>query len=144
MSSLDIRLERLIDTTPDVAFHHWVDADARRRWCAPEEGWIIEADTDLRVGGAWSVAFGPTPDEMYRTEGVFEEVDPPRRLVYNSIFRYPDGRTFETNLTVTFEAREGKTLLTVLDAGYPNEQQRAEHESGLPAFLDAFERTLAA
>src|SRR5207253_3031720 len=96
MNSRDIRLQRLIDTTPDVAFRHWVDADARRRWYAPDPGWTAEAETDLRVGGAWRVRFGPTPEEMYLAQGVFEEVDPPRRLVYSSVFRYPDGRSFET------------------------------------------------
>ena len=32
MSRLEIRLQRVLDTTPDVAFKHWVDAEARRRW----------------------------------------------------------------------------------------------------------------
>jgi uncharacterized protein YndB with AHSA1/START domain len=84
-------VERVIETTPMEAFPHWVDADARRGWCAPEPGWIVEAETDFRVGGAWSVSFGPSPDEMYRDEGVFEVVDPPHRLVYNAIMRFPDG-----------------------------------------------------
>lgn len=142
--SFDVRLERVIDAPPDAAFHHWVDAGARRGWYAPEEGWIVEAETDLRVGGAWSVSFGPTRQEMYRDEGVFEVVDPPRRLVYNVIMRFPDAQSFETTVTVTFEeTRDGKTLLTLLDTGYPSEKQRAAHESGWPAFLDAFERTLA-
>ena len=44
---------------------------------------------------------------------------------------------------MTFEARDGGTLLTVLDTGYPSDEQRASHESGWPGFLDAFERTLA-
>ncbi len=143
MTSRDIRLQRLIDTTPDVAFHQWVDPDARRQWYAPDEGWTAEAETDLRVGGSWRVSFGPTPAEMYRTEGVFEEIDPPRRLVYSSTFRYPDGRSFETHVTVTFEARGGKTLLTFTDAGYPSDEERAEFERGWPDFLDAFERTVA-
>jgi uncharacterized protein YndB with AHSA1/START domain len=142
MSSLDVRLERMIDATPEVAFHHWVDADERRRWCAPEENWLIDAETDLRVGGSWRVAFGPNPNEMYLTEGIFEEIAPPRRLVYTSRFHYPDGRSYETRITVTFEPVDGRTRLTLVDAGYPDEHERADHEAGLPAFLDAFERTI--
>jgi uncharacterized protein YndB with AHSA1/START domain len=143
MSGFDIRLERLVDATPDVAFKQWVDAEARRQWYAPEDGWIVEAETDLRVGGAWHVRFGPTPDEMYVEHGVFEEIDPPHRVVYNTLYEFPDGRpSFETRLTVTFEARVQGTLLTVLDTGYPSEEQRARHESGWLGFLDAFERTL--
>jgi uncharacterized protein YndB with AHSA1/START domain len=79
---------------------------------------------------------------MFREEGVFEVVDPPRRLVYQQSMRLPDGGTVHTRVTVTFEAREGKTLLTVIDEGYPTEEQRDTFEQGWPDFLDAYERTI--
>jgi uncharacterized protein YndB with AHSA1/START domain len=143
MTGLDIRLERVLNTTPDAAFKHWVSAEARRCWYAPEAGWIVEAETDLRVGGKWRVLFGPTREEMYLEHGVFEEIDPPHRLLYTTLYEFPDGRpSFDTRVTVTFEAHDGGTLLRLLDTGYPSEEQRAAHESGWPGFLDAFERTL--
>jgi uncharacterized protein YndB with AHSA1/START domain len=143
MAGYDIRLERVLNTTPDAAFKHWVDAGARRRWYAPEDGWIVEAETDLRVGGTWRVLFGPSREEMYLEHGVFEELDPPHRLVYTTLYEFPDGRLpFDTRVTVTFEAHDGGTLLRLVDTGYPSEEQRAAHESGWPGFLDAFERTL--
>ena len=98
MSRLEIRLQRVLDTTPDVAFKHWVDAEARRRWYTPHEGWIVEAETDLRVGGAWRVLFGPSRDQMYLEHGVFEEVEPPHRLGYTTLYDFPDGRpSFDTS-----------------------------------------------
>ena len=144
MSGFDIRLERVVNTTPDAAFKHWVDAEARRRWYAPDNTWTVEtAETDLRVGGAWHVRFGPTPEEMYVERGVFEEIDPPHRVVYTTVYEFPDGRpSFQTRVTVTFERRDDRTLLTVLDTGYPSEEQRSAYEAGWPDFLDAFERTL--
>jgi uncharacterized protein YndB with AHSA1/START domain len=82
---------------------------------------------------------------MYLEHGVFEEVDPPDRVVYTTLYEFPDGRpSFETRVTVTFEARPEGTLMTVLDTGYPSEGQRDRHEAGWPRFLDAFERTLVA
>lgn len=144
MNGFDIRLQRVIDATPAATFHHWVDPRARRGWYAPEDGWIVEAETDLRVGGAWSVSFGPAQEEMYRDEGVFEVVDPPQRLVSSVMMRFPNGDSFETRITVTFEAAPGnKTLFTLLDEGYPTKDLRDRHESGWPVFLDAFELTLA-
>jgi uncharacterized protein YndB with AHSA1/START domain len=144
MTRFDIRLKRVIDATPDAAFQQWVDAAARRDWYAPEDGWIVEAQTDLRVGGAWSVSFGPARGEMNLEEGVFEVVDPPRRLVYSAVIRLPDGQSFETYMTVTFEeTRDGKTLLTLIETGYPTEEQRDSYEGGWSAFLARFERALA-
>jgi uncharacterized protein YndB with AHSA1/START domain len=140
--SFDIKIERLIDTTPALAFDKWVDADARERWYA-HDGGTATAHTDLRVGGEWWVDFGKSPDEMYREHGVFKVVDRPHRVVYTMVFTFPDGRSFETLTTVTFEERDGKTLLTLLDAGYPNEEQRDAHAGGWPGFIDAFEREVA-
>jgi uncharacterized protein YndB with AHSA1/START domain len=143
MTGFDIRLERIVNATPDAAFKHWVDPEAQRHWYAPEDDWIVEAETDLRVGGAWRVLFGPRRDEMYLEHGVFEEIDPPHRLVYTTLHEFPDDRrSFETHVTVTFEPHSDGILLTVLDTGYPSEEQRADHETGWPMFLDAFERTL--
>lgn len=143
MSDRNIRFQRLIDAPIEVTFHHWVDPDARRRWCAPQDDWMAQATSDLRVGGAWSVMFGPTAEERYTIEGVYQEVDPPNRLAYTSVFRYPDGRSFETLTTVTFEARSDQTLLTFLDAGYPAGQDFGAFEAGTVAVLDAFARTVA-
>lgn len=145
-SGFDIRLERIVNARPDAAFDHWADAEARRQWYAPDDGWVVEAaETDLRVGGAWRVRFGPTSEEMYVEHGVFEEIDRPRRLVYTTVYEFPDGRpSFQTRVTVTFEPRGERTLLTLLDTGYPSEEQRTAYETGWPDFLDAFERTLGA
>jgi uncharacterized protein YndB with AHSA1/START domain len=144
VSGRDILLQRLIDAPIEVTFHHWVDSVARRRWCAPQDDWLAEATSDLRVGGAWSVTFGPSADEMYTIEGAYHEVDPPNRLVYTSTFRYPDGRSFETLTTVTFEARSGQTLVTFLDAGYPAGEELGVFNTGTVAVLAAFARAVEA
>jgi uncharacterized protein YndB with AHSA1/START domain len=145
MTGFDIRIQRLIDAPPDAAFRHWVDADSRRRWYAPDEGTrVVESETDLRVGGSYRTSVvGPAGDPMYTDEGVFEVVEPPRRLVYRGTMRSSDGTSVETRVTVTFEAHEGKTLLTLVDAGYTTEEQRDDYQSGWPSFLDAYERTIA-
>lgn len=75
--------------TPDGAFRHWVDADERRRWYQGDEpDWVVDAATDLRVGGRNYVHWGPTPEQVYQEEeeDIFEVVDPPNRLVYTSRF----------------------------------------------------------
>jgi uncharacterized protein YndB with AHSA1/START domain len=143
--SFDIRLERLLSTSPEVAFHHWVDADARCRWYGGEDGWTVEATTDLRVGGRYRVAWGPTPDRLYREEGGFEVVEPPHRLEYTSRSTPPtpaEGAPLEVRVTVTFQERDGETLLTLLEADYPSRELRDRFQGFVPAGLDHYERTL--
>lgn len=142
MSDRDIRVQRLIDAPIEFTFHQWTDPEARRQWSAPEDGWITEGTSDLRVGGVWSVGFGPTAEEMYTVDGAYEEVDPPNRLVYSSVFRYPDGRSFETLTTETFEERSGRTLLTFIDAGFSTGEDLGVFETGTLAVLNTFKRVV--
>jgi len=52
-----------------------------------------------------------------------------------------DGSSFDTELELVFEEREGKTLLTMSHRGFPTTELRDEHTRGLPeafAQLDRF------
>jgi uncharacterized protein YndB with AHSA1/START domain/DNA-binding transcriptional ArsR family regulator len=91
VTGYEIRQQRLVDAPPDIAFQEWVGADARMRWHRPEPHWMVEADTDLRVGGAWRVAFGPSRAQMFVEEGVFDVVEPSHRVVY-MCRHHQDGR----------------------------------------------------
>ena len=113
------------------------------RWHKAEAHWVVEASTDLRVGGAWRVACGPSRDEMYVEEGRFEVVDPPHRVVYTCAHRMVGRDPFETRITVTFDARGDQTLVTLVDSGFPDDEVRGEFERGWPAFLDTFQAKVA-
>jgi uncharacterized protein YndB with AHSA1/START domain len=145
--SFDITVERLLDTTPEVAFHNWISAEERRLWYTGGKGdWVVEAETDLRVGGAFWITWGPTPDHVWREDGIFEVVDPPHRLVYSNVFTPPpeEGPGGETHLTVTFEPRDGKTLMTIVDRGYPSAEVRDMVLGFYGDGLDNYERSLPA
>jgi uncharacterized protein YndB with AHSA1/START domain len=146
--SFDIRVQRQLATPPEVAFHHWIDADERAAWyCGDNDGWVVEAATDLRVGGTHHIAWGPSPAHMWREEGTFDVVEPPHRLAYTSRHIPPEdeGPGGEVHVTVTFEANAGGTLLTLVETGYPSAEVRDMVEKEfLPTGLDAYERTLPA
>jgi uncharacterized protein YndB with AHSA1/START domain len=145
--SHDIRLGRRLAVAPEVAFHHWVDAEERRIWYrGDEDDWVVTAQTDLRVGGRFVVRWGPTLDDAYQEDGTFEVVEPPHRLVYTSRFTprtAAEGAPFELRVAVTFDADGDGTLLRVVESGYPTAEVRdAFLRDGLAQGLDFYERTL--
>jgi uncharacterized protein YndB with AHSA1/START domain len=136
--SLDLRFERLIAATPERVFDAFTDPAGQREFYGQDAaGWIVDSRCDLRVGGVWSVSFGPSPGELYRHRHVFEVIDRPRRLLMTSTETRLDGSSFETTLEFTFETRGDGTLMTMVQAGFPSEGLRDEHTRGLP---NAFER----
>ena len=141
--SYDLRLERLIDGTPDEVFAALTDAGAMQEWYEDNPGWAVSVEAaDVRVGGTTTVAFGPQGDEPYREEMTYSEVVVPNRLAYLEVFRMPDGSAFETNIVVTFEAQSGKTLMTIVQTGFPNAEQRDAHQGGWPGFIDRLEQVV--
>jgi uncharacterized protein YndB with AHSA1/START domain len=141
--SFDLRLERLIDATPQEAYDAFTDPDAMIEWYQDNPAWTVEVrECDARAGGTTTVAFGPG-DERYIERMTYSVVEPPHRLVYEERFEKPDGFTFTTTIAVTFEEQAGKTLLTIVQTGFPNADERDGHQGGWPGFIDRLERVVA-
>jgi uncharacterized protein YndB with AHSA1/START domain len=139
--SLDADFARVIDATPEQVFDAFTSPDGQEAFYGQDDpGWIVQSRCDLRVGGEWTVAFGPSPRELYRHRHVFEVIERPHRLVLASTETRLDGSSFHTQLEFTFQARDGKTLMTMTQRGFPTIELRDEHKRGLPnafARLDA-------
>jgi uncharacterized protein YndB with AHSA1/START domain len=143
--SHELRVERLIDAPPVEVFDVFVDAEAQKEWYLDPEhpDGIVETECDARVGGLWTSAWGPDEDELYRETCVFRVVDRPRRLVMSCTATAPDGRSLETEVDVTFE--EGhRTLMTVVQRGFPTPELRDIIEGGWPLALEQLERSVLA
>ena len=144
----ELKIERVIDAQPEVVFDTLVDPDAHDDMFSDQvEGYrLLESNIDLRVGGTWTVVFGP-PDgssEPDRLTYVFTEIDRPGRLVSElSMFVGEWGRTVDSTVAFTFEEQDGKTLLTIVQSGFETEEVRDAYLEGAPGFLDALQRVVA-
>ena len=143
----NLRIKRLIDATPEAIFDAFVDPDAQKVLYDNEEekDWTVQSELDLRVGGTWTIEFGKVGEEPFRETNVFTAVDRPCRLVYTStMFKGKYGGSFDTVVTVTFEDRDGKTLLTILQREFESGEERDMIQGGWPSIIDALERIVGA
>jgi uncharacterized protein YndB with AHSA1/START domain len=136
--SLELEFERLIDASPQVVFDALTSPEGQREFYGKDApGWVVESECDLRVGGIWSIAFGPSPSELYRHDHRFEQIDRPHRLRLTTTETRLDGSRLVFATEFTFAARGEATLMTMAQAGFPTEALRDEHLIGVP---DAFAR----
>jgi uncharacterized protein YndB with AHSA1/START domain len=145
----ELKLERMIDAAPEVVFDTLIDPEAQPEIFDDQvPGWELwESTIDLRVGGGWNFVFGPADrtGEPDHNEAVFIEIDRPRRLSYRSSLYIGDwGRTVELTETLTFEDRDGKTLVTILLTDLETEEIRDSFMDGVPGYLEALDRVVAA
>ncbi len=139
--SHELRFEQEFDVAPEKVFDALTDPEGlEEMYGLDEPGWIVESGGDLRVGGTWSVAFGSARNELYRFTHTFWVLDRPRRLAYASTETAPDGYSFDTEVEITLEERDGKTRMTLVEKGFPSAQERDLHEVGLPHAFDRVER----
>jgi uncharacterized protein YndB with AHSA1/START domain len=142
--SFDLRLERTYDAAPEAVFDAFTDPQAQKELYADAPDWTVQATCDLRVGGRWTIAFGPAGATPARETNVFQVVDRPRRLVYASTMTMPDGSSIDTGMEVTFEEEDGRTRLTILQRGFPTPERRDEFAGGWSSILDRLLRVVVA
>ena len=143
--SYDLKLERIVDAPPELVFDTIVDpAFAEDIFGEQVEGWTaLRFDIDLRVGGTWTLEFGPRdrsgPNDLITN--VFTEIDRPKLISYDATMYVSEwGRSVTYSETITFEAQDGKTLVTVVQSDIETEADRDAFLSGAPGWLDAVQR----
>ncbi|HWH96045.1 MAG TPA: SRPBCC domain-containing protein [Baekduia sp.] len=139
----ELRYERVIQASLARVFELFTSPAGQRAFYGRDEpGWVVESRCELRVGGAWEIAFGPSPDELYRHRHVFEAIERPHRLLLGTTESRPDGSSLAFSTEFTFAPRDGATLMTMVQWGFPSDQLRDEHGRGLPHAFDRLERAL--
>lgn len=139
----ELRIDRVIDAPPDAVFDTFTAEDGRLAFYGQDDpGWIVESHCDLRVGGVWTITFGPSRSHLYRHRHVFEVIDRPRRLVLATTESRPDGSSFDFAIEFTFEPHDDLTLMTIIQSGFPTAELREEHGRGVPNSFARLERAI--
>ena len=101
-----------------IVFEAWTKPELFRRWWAPKSSGtsLLSCEMDVRVGGRYRIEFGQEASNSMAFFGRYIEVTPHSRLVWTND-ESDDGAV----TTVTFEERDGKTLL-VLHERYPSKE----------------------
>lgn len=139
-SDRDLVVTRTFDAPARLVFEAWTTPALMQRWWVPKSiGLTMTAcEMDVRTGGGYRFTFIFTndPSKPMSFFGKYLEVTPPSRLVWTNE-ESADGAV----TTVTFEERDGKTLLTMVDHYPSKEALDAAIESGSTgAFEETFEQ----
>ena len=140
-----LRYERVIAAAPEAVFDAFTSAGGQEAFYGKDDsGWVVRSESDVRVGGTWTIAFGPSPERLYRHHHLFEVIDRPRRIVLATTETRLDGTTLRFRTEFEFAEHARGTALTMLQRGIPTSELREEHLRGVPHAFDRFERYLAA
>ena len=137
-SDREMVLTRTFAAPPDLVFAAWTTPELFKQWWVPKSAGVtlLSCEQDVRVGGGYRLAFAdPTGGEPMAFFGRYLEVEPNARVVWTND-ESDDGAV----TTVTFEAKDGKTLL-VMHELYPSKEALDMAIEGMDgAMPEAFEQ----
>jgi len=126
-----------------IVFEAWTKPGLMKLWWAPKSTGVplLSCEMDVRVGGKYRLEFGHDAATSMAFFGNYIEVAPPSRLVWTN-----DESEDAAVTTVTFEEKDGKTLL-VLHELYPSKKALDEAiagmEDGMPEQFEQLDELLA-
>ncbi|WP_315832221.1 SRPBCC family protein [Bradyrhizobium prioriisuperbiae] len=133
-SDRELVVTRTFNAPARIVFDAWTKPELFRRWWVPKSFGLtlVSCELDVRVGGTYRLVFGQGAAFF----GRYIDVTPPSRLVWTNDEGGDDGAV----TTVTFEERDGKTLVVVHDL-YPSKEalDDAIASGSTGAFSEQFE-----
>jgi len=118
-SDRELVATRTVEAPARIVFEAWTTPELIMRWWTPDSFGItfLSCETDVRTGGSYRYVFSHASSEQPMAFfGRYIDVEPPSRLVWTNE-EEADGAV----TTVTFEEKDGKTLVVVHDL-YPSKE----------------------
>ena len=113
MADHAVHMTRTFNAPRALAFKAWTDPEMVQHWWGPKYFTNPVCEVDARPGGAIKITMRGPDGTDYPMAGRFDELSPPDRLIFTSWVDRDGERVLEVHTTVTFEEKDGKTLLTM-------------------------------
>lgn len=138
-SDREVVVTRTFDAPARLVFEAWSRPDLFRKWWVPRSmGMTLRScEMDVRTGGKYRLVFGDEPENPMAFFGKYLDVVPDKRIVWTNEESGDAGSV----TTVTFEERDGKTLL-VLSELYPTKEALDEAGTGAQEMMNETFRQL--
>jgi uncharacterized protein YndB with AHSA1/START domain len=117
-SERELVITRSFNGPARIVFEAWTKPELLKLWWAPKSTGLslLSCQADVRVGGSYRFEIGHKDSKPMAFFGKYVEVTPPSRLVWTNE-ESDDGAV----TTLTFEEKDGKTLLTMREI-YPSKE----------------------
>src|SRR5262245_34764667 len=118
-SERELVVTRTVNGPARIVFEAWTKPELFKRWWVPKSCGLslLSCEMDVRTGGGYRLVFAHGASNPMEFFGRYLEVTPHSRLVWTN----EEGEDGGPVTTVTFEEREGKTLL-LLHELYPSKE----------------------
>jgi uncharacterized protein YndB with AHSA1/START domain len=134
-----LTLVRTIAARPSLVFDALVEPDGIRSWWGPDDGPVLVAETDRRIGGTFRVRFRMLDGTEHESSGEYLDYDPPHRLAMSWRWSGDEDEGGESRIDIRLRPVDAGTELTFTHARLASEATRESHEAGWSGALAKLE-----
>ena len=138
-----LTLKRRIAARPAIVFDALTTPEGIALWWGPDNGPVLLAEVDPRIGGQFRVRFRMLDGTEHESSGTYLEVERPTRLAMT--WRWLGGMedSGESRIDIELRPTEHGTELVFTHARLRDEETRRDHEDGWSGAFDKLERHFA-
>ncbi len=140
-SDREMVVTRVFDAPARIVFEAWTKPELMKRWWVPKSigMTLLSCELDVRVGGKYRLVFRHGDSNTMAFFGTYLEVIPHSRLVWTN----EEGADGGAITTVTFEEKDGRTILVVHEL-HPSKEalDAGGMESGMPETFEQLDELL--
>lgn len=143
----EITIVRCIAARPSIVFDALTTPEGMTSWWGPDEGPVLFAAADAKVGGRFQVRFRKLDGSEHECSGEFLEIERQRRIVMSWQWTSggePGERGRVSRLELHLRPIDTGTELTLIHAALRDEESARSHNWGWDGALSKLARRLAA
>lgn len=128
-------------------FDAWTQAEVLAKWFGPESFTVLNAQTDLSVGGKYEISIQSPDNNIIKHFGEYVEIKVPNSLIFtwelkDQTCTGSEGQYATTLVTLLFEQTTQGTLLTLTHEKLPDQAAFSGHQFGWQSSLEALNQHL--
>jgi uncharacterized protein YndB with AHSA1/START domain len=124
-----LSITRHYAVAPDKVWRAWTEPQALSRWFGPAQTEAVtRAELDVRVGGRYAIGFRTSDGEEHGVAGVYQEVEPLRRLSFTWAWQSTPDRV--SLVAIELRGKDGGCELHFRHDRFFDEQARDNHQRG--------------
>ena len=130
-----LTLKRRLNAPAAKVFAAWTRPEQIVKWFGPSDtSKVTRAETDVRVGGRYTLVFNTEDGEEHHVSGVYREVRPNEKLQFTWAWQSMPER--ESLVTMLVKPDGDGSILTLIHEQFFDEDARDRHEYGWNGCLD--------
>ena len=136
LSDSAIQAEIELKATPTKVYAAWTQPELFVKWFGPRAEGRLQVDHfDCSVGGRYDVTMVFADGDRVQLVGTYQELDPPKKIVFT--WQWADSPTIskETLVTVDLTPSAVGTLLTLTHERFLSTEARNDHRQGWEPLL---------